>query len=165
MAAPVPANEEARLETLRKYQILDTAAEKVFDDITALVANVCQTPISFLSFVDRDRQWFKSNVGVPARETSRDIAFCAHAIMGDDLFVVPDTLADERFAKNPLVCNDPNIRFYAGMPLMTPEGHAIGTLCVIDRVPRELSQQQKDKMRALAQSAMMLLEVRRAGRP
>ena len=165
MGAPIPANEEARLETLKKYQILDTAAEKVFDDITALAADVCHTPFAFLSFVDRDRQWFKSNVGLPARETNRDIAFCAHAIMDDDLFIVPDALTDERFAKNPLVVHEPNIRFYAGMPLITPEGHAIGTLCVIDRVPRELSQQQQDKMRALAQSALMLLEVRRAGRP
>ncbi len=165
MAPPIPPNEEARLEALRKYEILDTAADKAFDDITALAADVCQTPISLLTFIDRDRQWFKSNVGMEARETSRDLAFCAHAILQDELFIVPDALLDERFAKNPLVSGDPNIRFYAGMPLVTPDGQAVGALCVIDRVPRELSQAQKNKIRALAQSALMLLELRREPRP
>lgn len=164
MAAPIPPNEEARLEALRGYEILDTAAEKAFDDIAALAADVCQAPISLLTFIDRDRQWFKSNVGLEARETSRDVAFCAHAILQDDLFIVTDALLDDRFAKNPLVNGDPNIRFYAGMPLVTPEGQALGTLCVIDRVPRELSQPQKNKLRALAQSALMLLEMRRQQR-
>jgi len=160
---PVPPNEEERLEVLRQYKILDTASEQAFDDITKLAADVCQTPYSFLTFIDKDRQWFKANVGLPVRETSRDIAFCAHAITQDDLFVVPDALADERFAQNPLVTHDPNIRFYAGMPLVTKSGHALGTLCVIDRVPRELSQEQKMKLRTLAQSVLLLLEIRRSG--
>jgi len=120
-------------------------------------------PVSLLTFIDQNRQWFKSNVGLSARETGRDVAFCAHAIMQDDLFVVPDALADERFAQNPLVTHDPNIRFYAGMPLVTKGGHALGTLCVIDRVPRELTEDQKAKLRALAQSVLLLLEVRQSG--
>jgi GAF domain-containing protein len=157
-------NEEARQETLRQYEILDTDAEKVFDTLTAMAAAVCQTPISLLSFVDRDRQWFKSRVGLSIRETSRSLSFCAHAICGDDLFVVPDALIDERFAKNPLVTGDPNIRFYAGMPLISPQGYGLGTLCVIDHVPRELSEDQKTKLSVLAQSAMLLLEMR-SGRP
>ena len=159
---PVPSNEQERLEILRQYQILDTAAEQAFDDITKLAADVCQTPFSFLTFIDQDRQWFKSNVGLPVRETSRDIAFCAHAILQDDLFIVPDTLTDERFSQNPLVKHEPNIRFYAGMPLVTKTGHALGTLCVIDRVPRELTEEQKVKLRTLAQSVLLLLEVRRS---
>lgn len=159
--APVPANEKQRLETLRQYEILDTASEQVFDEITKLAANVCETPISLLSFIDADRLWFKSNVGLPVKETARDIAFCAHAILQNDIFEVPDALADERFAQNPVVTNDPNIRFYAGMPLVTKSGYALGTLCVIDRVPRELSEEQKMKLRTLAQSVLLLLEVRR----
>ena len=159
---PVPPDEERRLEVLRQYQILDTAAERVFDDITKLAAEVCETPISLLTFIDHNRQWFKSNVGLSATETSRDVAICAHAIVQNDLFVVPDALADERFAHNPLVTHDPNIRFYAGMPLVNGDGHALGTLCVIDRRPRELTQQQQDKLRALAASVLLLLEVRRS---
>jgi GAF domain-containing protein len=163
--APMPPDEEKRLEILRQYKILDTEAKKVFDDITKLAGEVCATPISLLTFIDENRQWFKSDVGLsPVKETSRDVAFCAHAIVQRDLFVVPDALNDERFAKNPLVTHEPNIRFYAGMPLVTPEGHAVGALCVIDRVPRELSQEQTAKLRALAQSAVMLLEMRRASR-
>jgi len=154
----------ASLDHAPSRKILDTEAEKVFDDITALAASVCETPISLLTFIDRDRQWIKSNVGLPVHETSRDVAFCAHAICGEDLLVVPDALNDERFALNPLVTTEPNIRFYAGMPLFTPQGHALGALCVIDRVPRELSDEQKAKIRALAQSAMILLEMR-LGRP
>ena len=162
MKAPIPQDEEARLERLRQYQVLDTAAEQAFDDITKMAADVCQTPVSLLTFVDRNRQWFKSNIGLSAKETSRDIAFCAHAILQPDLFVVPDALADERFAKNPLVTHDPNIRFYAGMPLVTEDGHAVGTLCVLDRVPRELTQDQLTKIKVLAKSVLLLLEMRRS---
>jgi GAF domain-containing protein len=149
---------------LRQYAILDTAAEKVFDDITSLAAGVCHAPIALLSFIDHERQWFKSNTGLgDLRETSRNVSFCAHAIVQKDLFVVPDALADARFADNPLVVADPHIRFYAGMPLITPDGHAVGTLCVIDREPRDLTSEQQDKLRALAASAMLLLEERRSG--
>jgi GAF domain-containing protein len=160
MKPPLPTDEEKRLEKLRQYQILDTAAEQVFDDITRLASDVCKTPISLLTFIDQNRQWFKSNVGLPISETSRDIAFCSHAILQPDIFIVPDTLADERFAHNPLVTHDPNIRFYAGMPLITKEGYALGTLCVIDRVPRELTPDQINKIRTLAQGVIMLLEMR-----
>ena len=160
MKPSLPTDEEKRLEKLRQYQILDTAAEQVFDDITHLASDVCKTPISLLTFIDQNRQWFKSNVGLPISETRRDIAFCSHAILEPDIFIVPDTLADERFAQNPLVTHDPSIRFYAGMPLITKEGYALGTLCVIDRVPRELTPDQINKIRTLAQGVIMLLEMR-----
>jgi GAF domain-containing protein len=161
MKTPIPHDEKARMETLRQYQILDTAAEDAFDDITNLAAEICGTPISLITLVDGDRQWFKSKVGVTLQETNRDIAFCAHAICQDDLFVVPDALADDRFSRNPLVTHDPNIRFYAGMPLYVRNGYPLGTLCVIDREPRHLTDEQKDKLRALAASVVMLLEIRR----
>jgi len=157
----VPQDEQERLEALRRYEILDTAAEQVFDDITALTASVCKTPMCLLTFVDKDRQWFKSNIGLDVKETSRNISFCAHAILQHDLFEVPDALVDDRFARNPLVMGEPHIRFYAGVPLVTPQGKAVGTLCVIDRVPRELTEEQRGKIRALAQSAVLLLEMRR----
>jgi GAF domain-containing protein len=163
--APVPRDEQRRLQILRDYQILDTAAEKVFDDITSLAANVCNAPICLLTFVDADRQWFKSNVGLAVKETSREYSFCSHALLEPDIFVVPDARADERFADNPLVTGEPSIRFYAGVPLRTPEGAAVGTLCVIDREPRQLTQQQLDKIKALAASAVLLLEMRRARPP
>jgi GAF domain-containing protein len=166
---PIPRDEEARLEALRQYQILDTASEQVFDRITELAADVCGTPVSALTFVDEDRQWFKANVGLSVTETSRDVAFCAHAILQEDLFTVPDALADDRFAQNPLVTHDPKIRFYAGMPLITQDGHALGTLCVMDWKPRQLSAEQRGELRALAKSVLSILESRRqnaeAGRP
>ncbi len=164
VATPVPANEERRLDILKEYEVLDTAAEKVFDDITALAARVCDTPIALLSFVDRDRQWFKSSVGLAVRETSRNVSMCSYAILHNEVFVIPDAAADERFSRNPLVTGEPYVRFYAGMPLVSPEGCAIGTLCVLDRVPHTLEQQQIDKLKALAHSAMLLLDVRRSRR-
>jgi len=163
MKPPTPVNEQARLELLRQYEILDTAVEQVFDEITVLAANICQTPICLLSLVDRDRTWFKSSVGMEAKEAPRETAFCAHAICQSGLFVVPDARADERFADNPAVTGEPAVRFYAGMPLLSPEGLAIGTLCVLDRRPRALTPEQADKLQALAKSAVLLLEVRRAG--
>lgn len=163
--APIPENEELRLETLRKYQILDSASEKAFDDITKLAAQLCDTPISLMTFIDRSRQWIKSNSGLSISETSRDVAFCSHAIMQSELFEVEDALNDERFAMNPLVTADPHIRFYAGMPLVSVEGHALGTLCVIDRKAKRLTAEQRGKLKTLAQMAMLLLEVRRTELP
>jgi diguanylate cyclase (GGDEF)-like protein/PAS domain S-box-containing protein len=148
--APFPTSEAERLDALRSLDLLDTPPEPAFDDLTRLAAFVCGTPIALISLVDPCRQWFKARVGLDATETHRDIAFCSHAILQDDLFVVPDATEDARFKDNPLVTGEPNIRFYAGMPLTGPEGHNLGTLCVIDRVPRMLSPQQQDALRVLA---------------
>lgn len=156
-----PSDEVARLEALYQYQVLDTAPESAFDDLTLLAAQICDVPIALVSLVDADRQWLKSSVGLEAAETSRDVSFCAHAIHQSELFVVRDAREDERFATNPLVTGEPSIRFYAGAPLLTSAGHAIGTLCAIDRVPRELSGQQQEALRALARQVMMQLELRR----
>lgn len=158
--APLPADEQARLETLRKYDILDTEPETAFESMVQLASYICQTPIAAISLVDEDRQWFKAITGLDARETSRDVAFCAHAILQDETMVVPDATKDERFADNPLVTNAPDIRFYAGVPLSTSDGHHLGTLCVIDRVPRELSQAQLDAIRTLADNVMAHLDLR-----
>jgi GAF domain-containing protein len=163
MKPPIPLNEHARLDLLRQYDILDTAPEPAFDEIAARAAEVCQTPISLLTFVDRDRTWFKSHPGLELREVPRDDSFCAHAICQDEPYVSTDLLADERFSHNPLVTQKPHLRFYAGLPLISPEGLALGTLCVIDRKPRELTPEQMDELKGLAQGAVLLLEIRRAG--
>ena len=159
--APMPKNEVQRIKVLWQYEILDTVPEEVFDDLTELAARICEAPIALITLVDEDRQWFKSKVGVTINETSRDISFCGHAITQSDLFIIPDATRDKRFAQNPLVTSDPKIRFYAGAPLITPDGHALGTLCVIDKVPRELSIDQKQALRVLARHVMTQLELRR----
>ena len=161
MKAPLPDNEAQRLEALREYRILDTAAEKAYDDITELAAYVCRVPISVISLVDESRQWFKSKVGVDQQETPREVAFCAHAILETEPMIVRDALNDARFADSALVTGSPHIRFYAGFPLASPEGFALGMLCAIDRKPRQLSAEQKKAMQTLSRQVMVLLEFRR----
>ena len=161
MPAPKPKNEAKRLNILWQYDVLDTVPEKVFDDLTDLAATICEAPIALISLVDEDRQWFKAKTGVTISETSRDISFCAHAILGDDLFIIPDATKDNRFKNNPLVIAKPKIRFYAGAPLITPDGHALGSLCVMDKVPRKLRPDQQQALRVLAHHVVSQLELRR----
>lgn len=161
MTTSLANNEVKRLKVLWQYEVLDTVPEEVFDDLTELAARICEAPIALISLVDEDRQWFKSKVGVTISETSRDISFCAHAIKQQDLFIIPDATKDLRFANNPLVTSDPKIRFYAGAPLVAPDGEALGTLCVIDKVPRELSVEQQQALRVLARHVITQLELRR----
>jgi PAS domain S-box-containing protein len=162
MKAPLPPNEAQRLAALAQYQVLDTPPEQAFDDLTLLAAHICQTPIALVSLVDEMRQWFKSRLGFSATETARDIAFCAHTILHpDEVLEVRDAKADPRFADNPLVTGDANFRFYAGAPLITPEGHALGALCVIDNKPRTLTAEQLAALRALSRHVVSQLELQR----
>ena len=161
MKAPLPKNEVKRIEILWKYDVLDTVPEKSFDELTSLAAYICEAPIALITLVDENRQWFKSTVGVSLKETSRDISMCAHAILQKEIMIVPDATKDRRFKDNPFVVSDPKIRFYAGAPLISPSGHALGTLCVIDKVPRELKKDQKKALSILSRHVMAQLELRR----
>ncbi|MCT0199299.1 GAF domain-containing protein [Synechococcus sp. CS-1325] len=161
MKAALSEREDERLEALREYHILDTPPEQAFDDLTALAAYVCDVPIALVSLVDTDRQWFKAKLGIEALETSRDISFCAHAILEEEILVVQDTHLDARFVANPLVTSEPNIRFYAGVPLLSPEALPLGTLCVIDHEPRELNAAQLLALEGLARQVVTQLELRR----
>ena len=164
-AAPLPANEASRLAALRAQQVLDSLPEQMFDDIVRVASNVCGTPIALISLVDENRQWFKAKVGLQASETPRDQAFCAHAILEPDRpLVVPDATQDPRFAANPLVTGSPDIRLYAGAPIVSHSGHALGTVCVIDHEPRELTQAQIDSLQALSRQVSHLMELRRVTR-
>ena len=161
MSVENPDSEKKRLKVLWQYEVLDSVPEAMFDDLTELAAGICEAPIALISLVDEKRQWFKSKFGTTVGETSRDISFCSHAIQQPDLFIVPDATKDIRFAQNPLVVSEPKIRFYAGAPLITPDGYALGTLCVIDKVPRELRPEQRQALRILARHVMLQLELRR----
>ena len=160
-AAERPATEAERLRALESYRILDTAPEAVFDDLVAVAAHICGTPISLITLIDDSRQWFKARVGLDIAETRREHAFCAHAILDTRPLIVPDATTDTRFADNPYVVEAPSIRFYAGAPLVTPDGQALGTLCVLDSVPRDLTPPQLAALQALARQAAALLEWRK----
>ncbi|MGH9368476.1 MAG: sensor domain-containing phosphodiesterase [Thermoanaerobaculia bacterium] len=160
MSAPIPRDETARLEALRRYRILDTSAEEAFDDLTRLASQICGTPMAVMSLVDEDRQWFKSRVGIEIPETPRAVAFCAHTVELREPLVVPNATKDGRFRENPFVKAKDGIRFYAGVPLITPDGHAIGTISVMDRAPRKLDERQLEALRALARQVEKQLEVR-----
>ncbi|NDG75621.1 MAG: sensor domain-containing diguanylate cyclase [Synechococcaceae bacterium WB8_1B_136] len=158
---PIPPDEEQRLRDLQRHGVLDTAPDPHFDRIVQLASEVLGMPVALVSLVDRDRQWFLARHGLEAQETPRQMAFCAHAIAGDRVLVVPDALADERFNTNPLVLGDPHIRFYAGAPLRSPEGHNLGTLCVVDQKPRQLGAEQLEMLELMADLVMRELELRR----
>lgn len=158
--ASIPLNESSRLATLRRYSILDTLSEPEFDDASALASYICGTPISLVSFIDRDRQWFKAKHGTDVTETPRALSFCAYTVIEPRTLVVRDAQQDPRFADNPLVIGDPNIRFYAGAPIIAPNGHVLGTVCVIDTQPRDLTPTQIAGLEALARQVMALIESR-----
>lgn len=161
---PLPADEAERLEALRRYGILDTPAEPGFDDIVRVIAGICEAPIAVINLIDERRQWFKAELGLGCRETPRDISICTHTIMQPDMMVVRDTTLDPRLAGNPLVIGPPHLRFYAGAVLRTADGRSLGTLCVLDYVPRDLSDFQLDALQAMARQVMAQLELRRSNR-
>ena len=160
MKAALPRNEAHRLAILRDYNVLDTEPESCFDDLALLASQICQTPIALISFVDDKRQWFKSKIGLNITETPRDDAFCAHTLLiSGELLEIPDARLDVRFADNPLVTADPAIVFYAGMPIVTHDNYILGTLCVLDYMPRELSAAQKNALQTLVRQVVTVLEL------
>ncbi|HXM99075.1 MAG TPA: GAF domain-containing protein [Candidatus Dormibacteraeota bacterium] len=161
MATPAPANDAARVAALEKYAILDSEPEQAFDDLAKLATFICKTPIALVSLIDGERQWFKSKIGIDATETPREVAICSTAIQQSDVFVVPDARKDERFQNNPFVVSEPHIRFYAGAPLITEDGFALGTLCVLDLVPHEFSHEQKEALKTLGRLVLAQMEFRR----
>jgi len=160
--AALPKNEVERLQELSEYRVLDTLPEQGYDDITRLAAYICKTPIALVSLVDASRQWFKSKVGLSTQETPRSDAFCAHALLQPQMLLVEDALKDARFSDNKLVLGPPYIRFYAGMPLLTPSGQALGTLCVIDTQPRAMDALAQQALTSLARQVMVQFELRKA---
>lgn len=160
--AQLPINETKRLEALHRYEILDTEPEQAFDEITFLASHICETPIAFISFVDENRQWFKSKAGMTESEMSRDIGLCVHGILKKEMIVVEDAQTDDRFSWNPMIIGKIKLRFHAGSPLVTSDGHALGMLCVNDQVPRELSNSQLKALGALSRQVVAQLELRRA---
>jgi signal transduction histidine kinase len=161
----IPGNEAQRLSNLKDYMILDTVDESDFDEITMLASQICGTPISLVSLVDDRRQWFKSHHGLEVKETPKEISFCSHAINSPGSpFIVPDSRIDNRFSDNPLVTGTPHVIFYAGVPLVTPKGYALGTLCVIDHHPKQLTEQQLKSLEALSHQVMCQMELRRKNR-
>ncbi|SNS03465.1 MULTISPECIES: GAF domain-containing DNA-binding protein [Hymenobacter] len=158
-----PEDEDSRLEALRAYQILDTPPEKAFDDLVRLAAYICNTPTSAVTLIDEERQWFKARIGLDSlQSTAREHAFCQHAMLAENVYEVEDAQLDPLFQANPLVTGDPNIRFYAGAPLLSPEGQPLGTICAIDSVPRRLNDAQRDALQVLAREVVAHLELRRA---
>jgi GAF domain-containing protein len=161
MSTPESEHEARRMDVLRSYDLLDTPPEQSFDDFALIASQVCGTPIAAITLVDEHRQWFKARVGLDVSETPREHAFCAHTIMSKDLMLVDDATKDPRFAANPLVTGDPNIRFYAGAPLVDNQGFGLGSLCVIDRKPRHLTPEQEKSLAALARQVVAQFEFRR----
>ena len=159
--APIPSNERERLAALVRYDVLDSPPERAYDDLVALASQICGTPVAFVGFVDSERVWHKARINVPVEEAPRDTSFCSHTILGEEPMVVPDLAADPRFADNPNVVGGPRIRFYAGAPLITGDGHAVGTVCAVDTVPRTLSEAQRDALAALSRQVVAQLELRR----